>query len=433
MSNKSDKWANFKKKHAEKRRRKEEKQPDAVDYLTVERLTAGVEGKCQKYSRIGPLAIVPFKYDTVTLDNIKKACKSYFDVASFMSCDVLAGERGPSYTSIDQVKSLKLLHVRFYIDDKVTEKGDDEGLDSIGIPASSSRSAAKKTKVGKPDKITVEYVMESRRSLTLNSPPKVVQQSAFPKSVPLSSLLQLGKLIPPVCDQEIMELYLEEFSIEKRQWLMPFPVKVSVSKSHFASGAFRNAFDAQVISGLKGRYVLKRYKPDQIKAIEELFGSVDDHTRKSVQMHSLARYYLMLLEKQSSTLAGYGDTFRYSKVYLARNGGELVTLELYLEGEFIKYINNDGNIVVRGSEVASKAEVFAHFTYVKSQKAIMVLDIQGTGYSLCDPEIASTKLLDQDSHTILFCCGNLSTQAIEQFFAEHKCGKHCALLGLNTM
>lgn len=139
----------------------------------------------------------------------------------------------------------------------------------------------------------------------------------------------------------------------------------------------------------------------------------------------------MLLEKQSSTLAGYGDTFRYSKVYLARNEGELVTLELYLEGEFIKYINNDGNIVVRGSEVASKAEVFAHFTY--NHRPTMVSDIQGTGYSLCDPEIASTKFLDQDSHTILFCCGNLSTQAIEQFFAEHKCGKHCALLGLNTM
>ena len=156
MSNKSDNWENFKKMYAEIRRRKKEKQPEAIDHLTVQRLTAGVEGKCQKYSRIGPLAIVPFKYDTVTLDNIKKACKSYFDVASFMSCDVLAGERGPSYTSIDQVKSLKLLHVRFYIDDKVTEKGDDEGLDSIGIPASSSRSAAKKTKVGKPDKITVE-------------------------------------------------------------------------------------------------------------------------------------------------------------------------------------------------------------------------------------------------------------------------------------
>ena len=96
MSNKNNKkWQNFKRKHAEKRRKKDEKLPDAVDYLTVQRLTADVEGKCQKYGRIGPLAIVPFEYDTLTLDNIKKACKSYFDVATYMECDVLAGERGP--------------------------------------------------------------------------------------------------------------------------------------------------------------------------------------------------------------------------------------------------------------------------------------------------------------------------------------------------
>ena len=66
---------NFKKKHAEKRGKKDEKLPDIVDYLTVQRLTTDVEGKCQKYGRIGPLAIVPFPYNTLTLDNIKKASR----------------------------------------------------------------------------------------------------------------------------------------------------------------------------------------------------------------------------------------------------------------------------------------------------------------------------------------------------------------------
>ena len=39
------KWENFKQKHAEKRPKKEEKLPDSVEYLTVQRLTAEVEGK----------------------------------------------------------------------------------------------------------------------------------------------------------------------------------------------------------------------------------------------------------------------------------------------------------------------------------------------------------------------------------------------------
>ena len=46
----------------------------------------------------------------------------------------------------------------------------------------------------------------------------------------------------------------------------------------------------------------------------------------------------------------------------------------------------------------------------------MVLDIQGTGYSLYDPEITSTKLLDDDQKTVLFCFGNF---AVKQFLSEN--------------
>ena len=54
----------------------------------------------------------------------------------------------------------------------------------------------------------------------------------------------------------------------KRSWLLPFSVKLSVSKTSFASGAFRDAFKAQGISGIKGTYVVKCYKPDEVKAIQ---------------------------------------------------------------------------------------------------------------------------------------------------------------------
>ena len=122
-----------------------------------------------------------------------------------------------------------------------------------------------------------------------------------------------------------------------------------------------------------------------------------------MQMHSLAKYYASLMEKESSVHKEFGESFGYSKVYLTRNEGQLVTLEPYLEGKFVKYINNGGEVIVRGSEVASKAETFAHFTYVKSQEAVMVLDIQGTGYNLYDPEVASIKLQDVETKSLLFC------------------------------
>ena len=76
----------------------------------MQRLSANVEGKCQKYSRIGALTLVPLE-EEVTLPNIKSACKAHFKTN--LECDVLAGERGPSYTDASQIQNWKVIHSRF--------------------------------------------------------------------------------------------------------------------------------------------------------------------------------------------------------------------------------------------------------------------------------------------------------------------------------
>ena len=53
----------------------------------------------------------------------------------------------------------------------------------------------------------------------------------------------------------------------------------------------------------------------------------------------------------------------------------------------------------------------------------MLLDIQGSGYSLYDPEIASADLIDEGE--IFFCCGNLSSTSIDTFKNDHLCNTYC--------
>ena len=48
------------------------------DGITVQRLFSQVEGKCQKYSRIGLLTLVPLDQEP-SLENIKKACQLHFN------------------------------------------------------------------------------------------------------------------------------------------------------------------------------------------------------------------------------------------------------------------------------------------------------------------------------------------------------------------
>ena len=49
----------------------------------------------------------------------------------------------------------------------------------------------------------------------------------------------------------------------------------------------------------------------------------------------------------------------------------------------------------------------------------MILDMQGSGYHLFDPEIASQKLIENEE--VLFSTGNLSTKAINNFIAQLQC------------
>jgi len=96
-----------------------------------------------------------------------------------------------------------------------------------------------------------------------------------------------------------------------------------------------------------------------------------------------------------------------------------VTLEDFIEGDFEKYINNTGEICRDDtSEISLQAEAFVHFTYVNSNQQLIVSDIQGVNYWLCDPEITSAKLMDDKDSSIFFCCGNLSSTAIDNFFRD---------------
>ena len=107
-----------------------------------------------------------------------------------------------------------------------------------------------------------------------------------------------------------------------------------------------------------------------------------------------------------------------------------VTVEQYIPEVFEKYVNNNGDVAEGKSPVheamIEKASCFAHFSYVHTERQMMVFDLQGVGYKLCDPEIATITLLEDGE--LNFCAGNLSSNAIQNFFAHHCCNKYCKML-----
>ena len=83
--------------------------------------------------------------------------------------------------------------------------------------------------------------------------------------------------------------------------------------------------------------------------------------------------------------------------------GECVTIEEFIDGKFRKYVNNTGLLCGdKADPPCQKAECLAHFLHEKSKGKILLVDIQGGGFELYDPEIASSELFDDNE--MLFLC-----------------------------
>ena len=116
---------------------------------------------------------------------------------------------------------------------------------------------------------------------------------------------------------------------------------------------------------------------------------------------------------------------------VVKGTNEIVTIEEYTDGKFVKYVNNDGTTCNgNNNDQQMKAESLVHYSFIKSNKKMLVVDIQGANFNLTDPEIATLSgHFDEEKH-FLFCAGNFSMEAYTKFFQNHKCSAFCSLLGL---
>ena len=381
----------------------------------MQRLSAEVSGKAQKYSRIGAREFVSYEYEEFTIENIRRACEKHFVVDKSMSCDILAGELGPSCNTVKQLPDSRVIHVRF-----VERVG--EGTE-LGIR---ERRPSLKSLPAKRNFSGVETKTRSESKKSAPSPSKFV-----PRSLSVVEMLKLGKVIT----QSTTSVHIYAFNFNEMSWSKtPSTVDFSIEKEPFGTGGFRQAFKATTnYQEFQGTWVIKKYLPKSISDIQATGQSIEQHTKKVVQMHYLARNFAARLSQELQTSDNrilFGETLKYNKIFLGKlESDEYVTVEELVEGSFVKHINNNGHICGdTNNPVCNKAECLAHYSFERSNKEVMVVDIQGCDHLLFDPEVASKEL--KSNEEFFFCTGNLSISAINNFIESHKCNWYCELLQL---
>ena len=169
--------------------------------------------------------------------------------------------------------------------------------------------------------------------------------------------MKARKLVKPPEEQE--ETLMLEYSIEEKSWERMQPVKFLIEKEKFAEGGFQEAFKTTCVKpNFTRKWVLKFYKQEKGEAIQETLKiSVQDHTRKQVQMHAVARHLAVKFGKRLLQ-AGYGEKLLYNKVYYTNLSTGPNTTEEYVDGQCL---NCGSSEEIR--EISKRAETFFHFTY----------------------------------------------------------------------
>lgn len=115
--------------------------------------------------------------------------------------------------------------------------------------------------------------------------------------------------------------------------------------------------------------------------------------------------------------------FIHCYIYENEASDILYTVENYIPGKYVKYNNNAGWISDSVADQTLVAQAFSHFSYQFTEGYLIIVDLQGVGGYLTDPQI---HCLDGDK----LGQGNLGYTGIVKFFLTHRCNKYCKALGL---
>ncbi|KUJ10176.1 uncharacterized protein LY89DRAFT_689987 [Mollisia scopiformis] len=191
----------------------------------------------------------------------------------------------------------------------------------------------------------------------------------------------------------------------------------------FGEGAVRVASYARTESST-GKFVVKFFKKD---------GKMLAHLAEDMQIQALCKAFALEfngLLKEEPQIDFVVTTCLQSKGDAESEGGCL-SLEPFIDGEYIKY-NNNSMFVKEDSPGEPDpfnqiAQAFSHFTFERSWGYFLVNDLQGVSGLLTDPSIQT-----RDHDRFKLADTNFHEEGFKFFFAAHKCNSICHELELKS-
>ncbi|XP_073908157.1 transient receptor potential cation channel subfamily M member 6 isoform X3 [Castor canadensis] len=177
-------------------------------------------------------------------------------------------------------------------------------------------------------------------------------------------------------------------------------------------------------------FIVKSFLPEVVQTWYKIFqeSTVLHLCLREIQQQRAAQKLIYTFNQVKPQTIPY--TPRFLEVFLiyCHSANQWLTIEKFMNGEFRKYNNNNGDEIVPSNTLEELMLAFSHWTYEYTRGELLVLDLQGVGENLTDPSVIKPE--DKQSRGMVFGPANLGEDAIRNFIAKHRCNSCCRKLKL---
>jgi hypothetical protein len=208
--------------------------------------------------------------------------------------------------------------------------------------------------------------------------------------------------------------------------------KVFITHNPVAKGEMRLAYYCREIEGV-GFLSWKTFGVAKESLYLGTYQNSKEALKDQANIQAAAQFLAEEFTLKLSSLKIY-KAVKYVPVELLRipsrpRDKQYFSLEPFIEGDYIKFNNNNGYVNKELEAAHSILQTFSHFTYCYSRGLLMVTDIQGavrtgSNYTLTDPAIHTIDPKHLPDKT------NLGARGMAAFFRTHACNEFCRSLRL---
>jgi elongation factor 2 kinase len=137
-----------------------------------------------------------------------------------------------------------------------------------------------------------------------------------------------------------------------------------------------------------------------------------------VKLQMVARYY-SLLYNEGGPPKKIDMLPSFLIKLVDRPEQDIYCIEPQIDGEYIKFNTNGG--FIDSAHWRNTPHAFSHFSFEKSNRQLIVVDVQGVGDVFTDPQIHTSERKDIKQ----FGSGNLGLKGIALFLYTHRCNPIC--------